>query len=60
MTRILTIVALLFAMPAFGENRACNFSLVEEKAKKMKDQLQASLQQKVTTDELFTLRWTVI
>ncbi len=33
---------------------------IEEKAKKMKDQLQASLQQKVTTDELFTLRWIVI
>lgn len=33
---------------------------IEAKAKKMKDQLQASLQQKVTTDELFTLRWAVI
>jgi predicted nucleic acid-binding Zn-ribbon protein len=33
---------------------------IEEKARKMKDQLQASLQQKVTTDELFTLRWAVI
>lgn len=33
---------------------------IEEKAKKMKDLLQAGLQQKVTTDELFTLRWAVI
>ena len=33
---------------------------IEEKAKKMKDQLQASLQQKVTTDEIFTLQWAVI
>lgn len=32
---------------------------IEAKAKTMKDQLQASLQQKVTTDELFTLRWQV-
>lgn len=32
---------------------------IEDKAKNMKDKLQARLQQKVTSDDLFTIRWTV-
>lgn len=33
---------------------------IEQKARHMKDQLQARLQQKVTTDDLFTIRWSVV
>lgn len=33
---------------------------IEQKARNMKDQLQARLQQKVTTDDLFTIRWSVV
>lgn len=33
---------------------------IEDKARHMKDQLHARLQQKVTTKELFTIRWTII
>jgi hypothetical protein len=33
---------------------------IEQKARHMKDQLQTRLQQKVTTDDLFTIRWSVV
>jgi hypothetical protein len=33
---------------------------IEQKARHMKDQLQVRLQQKVTTDDLFTIRWSVV
>ena len=33
---------------------------IEAKAKRMKDKLQASLQQKIEIDDLFTIRWSVV
>jgi len=59
MTRILTTVALLFATPAFGENRACNFSLVEAKEiERIKDQVNGRACDVIEINVRPTTSWT--